>query len=418
MRQNGVGNNVQMNRVKSSFWGSVKGKALPATLYVLIYTAYTFAYANKMSVALIRPLYILFYAMTVWYMLKSYSFYNTSKFLKWLSLLLAMFVVYGLILYLNGTDGWREYREPSSFLLDYIPSLLPLFVFYYFGRRGIISEQWYKALFVLFLFNALMMYAGEQRTLLEKSLTGERDFISNSGYYVASLLPLICFFDKKRGIQYIIAALIIGLTVFCFKRGAILCVGIAFVYFMYTSLKTTKSINRIAVLLLVVIVIFLLYIYIENLMSANEFFAIRVTETMEGNSSGRDDIFGFFLNYFFSNENGLNFLWGNGAYGTVKIYGIEAHTDWLEMAIDFGVIGLIVFLFYWINVYKNISFAKNRISPVFYTAIMMCFIFNFSRTFFSMSIGSMSFITASILGSGMGLIDTKKKQILQHVKEL
>lgn len=393
----------------TSFWRSITGNALPVTVYLLIYTTYTFAYANSLSVSIIRLSYLLFYALTAWYFLKSFSFLKTSKFLKYLSLLLVIFVIYGVSLYLNGTSGWKESREPDSFLYDYIPSLLPVFVFYYFGRRSVINERWFRVFFIIFLLNTIMLYLREQRTLLETSLTGDKDFISNSGYLFASLLPLIAFFDKRRIIQYVLASIILVLTIICFKRGAVLCAGLSFAYFIFTSIKNTKSSKKILIFLFVAVAIYTLSGFVENLMVTNNFFYSRVMDTVEGKSSGRDDIYGFFIDYFFSSENGIHFLFGNGAYGTVKIYGIEAHTDWLEIAIDFGLVGLIIFTLFWVNVYKNIRYAYKHISPGFYTSIVMCFIFFFSRTFFSMSIGDISFVTACVFGCGMGLIDKERK---------
>ncbi len=409
MRQSGISNCVQMTKEKPSLFSSITGKALPASIYMLVYTAYTFAFANGMNVNLIRLLYAVYYAMTAWYMLKCFSMLKTSSFLKYLNILLVLFILYGVDLYLSGTAGWKEQRENTSFLVDYIPSLLPVFVFYYFGRKGLINERWFRIFFVLFFFNILMLYLNEQRKLLETSLTDERDFISNSGYFVASLIPLIAFYDKRKLVQYILGGLILGFTIFCFKRGAILCVGLSFAYFMFTSFKSSKLSSKISILLLLSVIVYFLSGYVENLMDSSDFFYHRVMETKEGNSSGRDNIYGYFLSYFFSADNGLNILWGNGAYGTVKIYGIEAHMDWLEMAVDFGILGLTVFALFWKSVYRNIRLGKRLISPAYYMAIMMCFIFFFSRTFFSMSIGDLSFVTASIIGSGMGLIDSARR---------
>ena len=413
MRQVGIANNNKMNNSDSSFWLSIGGKTLPATMYMLVYTIYTFVFANNMNVNLIRLSYVVYYAMTAWFIVCSVKYCRSSKFYRRLTLLTTLFIIYGIVLYINGTAGWKEHREPSSFLLDYIPRILPIFAFYYFGRRGIINERWFRIVFVLFFLDVIMLYLSQQRSLIENSLNGETDFVNNSGYMVASLLPLICFFEKSKTVQFILAGAIIGFTIICFKRGAILCVGLSFIYFLYISLKRTKRRNRILIIILFAVSLFVLYGFIENLMDSNEFFFNRVMETKEGKSSGRDNIYGFFLNYLFSTDNGMNLIWGNGAYGTTKIYGTEAHNDWLEVAIDFGIVGLIIFVVFWLSIYKNIKVANKRISTALFSAVVMCVIFVFSRTFFSMSIGDMSFVSACVLGCGMGLIDREKNRIIQ-----
>lgn len=409
MKQVGITNYNKVNCADSSFWSSVAGKALPATMYMLVYSIYTFVFANDMNVNLIRLTYGVYYAMTAWFIICSIKYCKSSRFLKYLTLLTTIFIIYGVFLYINGTTGWKEHREPSSFLLDYIPRILPIFAFYYFGIRGIINERWFRIFFILFFLDVLLLYLSQQRSLIENSLNGETDFVNNSGYMVASLLPLICFFDKSKIVQFVLAAVIIGFTIICFKRGAILCAGLSFIYFLYISLKTTKRRNKILIVILFVASLFVLSGFIENLMDSNDFFFNRVIETKEGKSSERDNIYGFFLNYFFSADNGFNFIWGNGAYGTTKIYGTEAHNDWLEVAIDFGIVGLILFMSFWLSIYKNIRYSKKYISTALFSAVVMCVIFIFSRTFFSMSIGDLSFVSASVLGCGMGLIDRERK---------
>lgn len=403
-----------MSSIKTTFWSHIFGKCKPATMYMLVYTAYILAFANDMNVYLIRLLYGAFYAMTAWYTIQCLSYLGSSKYVKYLFLLFLLFVVYGVILLITGTTGWMRQIDPSSFLTYYLPSILPIFSFYYFGMRGYIDEKWFRAFFALFFLNVVMQYFKEERTILENSLMGEGDFINNTGYTIASLLPLICFFDKRKAVQYTFAVIIFAFIMITYKRGAVICAAITFIYFIYVSMKNTKSTNKISTFIVVVAAIFFMSRYVENLMDSNEFFNKRVAESLEGNSSGRDELYTFFFDYFFSAENGLNIFFGNGAKATARIFGQVAHNDWLEFAIDFGVLGLVIYLLYWVSIYKNIRFARGRIGSAFRTAVVMCVIFNFSRTFISMSIGNMSIVSACVFGCGMGLIDSERRSVLDR----
>ena len=108
-------------------------------------------------------------------------------------------------------------------------------------------------------------------------------------------------------------------------------------------------------------------------------------------------------------ENGRHFILGNGAFGTVKLFGYEAHNDWLEYAIDMGIVGLILYCIYWIRISKNyFAYSKFNSNNPILIAMGMVIIVNFLRSFFSMSLDDMSFFSAAVLGFTMAKADVER----------
>ena len=380
------------------------GRALGATLYVLIYSLYTAAFSFNLNVNLIRLSYVLFYVFSVWYALKVVLKGNWSPFLRILILFCSLVLIYGVIFLVQGTSYGNI--QSSTFLIIHAVSVLPLFTFYYFGKYEKLTNNWFALMLILFAFDAYCLYYHNRFLLLESIINSDEGFTNNSGYIWASLLPFVAFLNKRKTLQYLCIGIILFFVITCFKRGAILVAVVALLYFVLHSMQKSGWIQKTLVVFLTLAVVVLLFNYIESLLSENLFFAERMEQTLEGDSSGRDNIYSFFYNYFFSAENGANMILGNGAFATVKLRGIEAHNDWLEYAIDMGLIGIVFYFLYWKRIANNyFFFSKHKKDETIFIAMGMVVIVNLVRTFFSMSFNDMSFFSAALIGYTMAVVD-------------
>lgn len=111
-----------------------------------------------------------------------------------------MFVVYGILYYLYGpiyiSPASGERMHKLSYTTTILKSLSPLFPIYYYSKRGKITSEfiqiWIIPLFVVaVIFYFDQMQAAMLRHLMDDSVT------NNGGYYIASLIPLLCSFHKK-----------------------------------------------------------------------------------------------------------------------------------------------------------------------------------------------------------------------------
>ena len=65
----------------------------------------------------------------------------------------------------------------------------------------------------------------------------------------------------------------------------------------------------------------------------------------------------------------FNKLFGFGTAATERTYlGMKAHSDWIEVLFDYGILGIVLYVFYFINLIK--LYVKNRKSD--YSSIYLC----------------------------------------------
>ena len=384
------------------------GKAIGATLYALLFTVYTIVYTLTDNFILIRISYGLFYAVSFWYFIKILIDKNNSKFIRILNFLFIIIILYGIVSLLN-TQSWQGHINKFTFLRVHFVSIIPIYAFYYFGKNGRIKKEWFALLFFVFVADAYLLYYHNRVLMMENILNADEGFTNNIGYEWASLLPLIAFFDKKKIIQYVSIVFIMFFVLTCFKRGAIIISVAGLLYYLLMSMRKTGVLQKLLIVIMTIGVVVFLYNYFESLITSNAFFSHRMEMTIEGDSSGRDDIYSYFFGFLFSGKNGINILFGNGAFATIKLLGIEAHNDWLEYAIDLGLFGVILYLIYWTRVLKNyFSYSKDNSNNPILLAMGMVIIMNLLRSFFSMSLDDMSFFSSAVLGYTMAEADNAR----------
>ena len=208
------------------------------------------------------------------------------------------------------------------------------------------------------------------------------------------LLPALAYFYKKPLMKYGFTVLIIILTFFALKRGAILTVFIATLFMVWhnsvNSRRKTVTSPIIAVSMMLALVLLFRYI-----IESNAYFQLRFSDTLSGDVSGRDDLYPLFIDTFLNKSSFLHQLFGYGANGSLLLFEVYAHNDWLELAIDTGILGLIVYCYYWISLYKSMREAKKY--PPAYLAIGLFLIIEITRGMFSMSYESLSIFSTSVL---------------------
>lgn len=128
----------------------------------------------------------------------------------------------------------------------------------------------------------------------------------------------------------------------------------------------------------------------------NKYIQHRIEQTEEGATSGRDVIFAKLFSYFMHETSAWQFYFGSGANHTVAVAGNYAHNDWLELAVNQGCLGILVYLIYWICMYK--TWRNSKSNSIIYSSFgAICVIF-FLSTFFSMSYDNMSIYATLCLG--------------------
>lgn len=329
---------------------------------------------------------------------------NLPIYFHGLNILVMMLTIYGIIPILNGAtatfSAGGEFHSFASYnyLKNAYLSLMPIYAFYYFSVTGYLTENKLKVWIFLFFISVTLSYFQDQEDALLHALeigSSREEFTNNTGYKFLALIPAMVLFRKKplimySGLAYIIVFLIMGM-----KRGAILIGALSSLYFVFSSFKLVEKSKRKKLVLFIIVLAIVGFQATQYMLDNSDFFLTRIESTLSGNSSHRDELFGFFWSHYWSGTNLFEFLFGNGAWGALKLFYNNPHNDWLLVMTEQGLIGIVIYLIYWRCFIKQCSVSTNIEARI---AISMIAIIYFSRTLFSMSYADMTYVVTSVLG--------------------
>ena len=354
-----------------------------------------------------------FYSQLVLLLLVFWSFYhftiilfqkNKTFFFKSLIVLTCMYIVYGLFLFL--TDGMvvhgKSAINPPTYLYieTYLLSLLPIFSFYYFTKSGKIDISIMNVLVPIFILVSITEFYRSQaemmQLILEKRKVLVDEITNNGGYIVASVLPTLLVYRNKKIIQYSCLVICAIFVLISMKRGAILISMLSILFILNDSLKHSKRVHKILTFSLIAIMAIILICAFNSLLSSSDYFFERLQATKDGDTSSRDELYGEFIYFFINDANIFQQFIGIGANGTLKISFNYAHNDWLETLINQGIIGILIFISFWRNFFRETH--ASYLSEQSRYVVLTVFFFGITKTFFSMSIGEMTTYTNCVLG--------------------
>ena len=335
---------------------------------------------------------------------------NNPIYFKGFNMLMLLFTVYGFALIisspstlyypLSGKD-MPSYNYVKSIYL----SLLPIYPFYYYTKKGYLTAERLRIWGLIFLASVTLSYFRMQRDALAELFeegSSVEEVTNNMGYLFLSILPMLVIYRKKPLLQFAAFAFVMAFLIMGMKRGAIAIGFVSSAYFMWKIISRSRGKTRfVFIFLSVAICVSVVYFFVHE-MATSDYMQQRLESTMEGNSSGRDMLYSFFWHYFTDEADVLHYLIGRGANGTLEIYYNYAHNDWLEIAVNQGVLGLVVYALYYLSFYKTWKRATNTDARTILA--LMLFIF-FAKTMFSMSYADMTFVSTSTLGYALATVN-------------
>lgn len=307
---------------------------------------------------------------------------NNPVYFKSFNMLMLLFTVYGFALIVSSPStlyyplsgkAMPSYNYIKSIYL----SLLPIYPFYYYTKKGYLTAERLSIWGLIFLASVTLSYFRMQREalaqLVEESSSVE-EVTNNMGYLFLSILPMLVIYRNKPLLQFATFAFVMAFLIMGMKRGAIIIGAISAIYFMWRVIKRSKGNTRfLFIFLSVAICVGVVYFFIYE-MATSDYMQHRLESTMEGNSSGRDNLYSFFWHYFSDEADVLHYLIGRGANGTLEIYYNYAHNDWLEIAVNQGVLGLVVYAFYFLGFYKTWKCATNTDAKTILALMLFIFL--------------------------------------------
>lgn len=354
--------------------------------------------------------------ISAFYVIHANVKYKLPKYFTYLNLLLVMFTIYGLWYIINGEAylvGGARYVKKSSYLVSIYSSLLPIYAFYVLTMQGWLKESNLRLWIVVFFIVAYIQFYMEGLWWIEEAYQSGAsldNIRNNSGYLFVALIPCLAFYYNKPLIQYIAIGIVVFMLFTGLKRGAILIGSIAAVILIRHIVSGKESKRVVGRQVITIIGFFALivvgYYYLNNL-SNEDAFNNRMEQTVEGDTSGRERITSAIINYLQNRTTPIQKIFGSGARASVKYIGIEAHNDWLEIAMAQGLVGVLLFLLYWIAFFK--CYRKTNKQSTERLALGLLFFIFFMRTFFSMSYNSMPVYATCIMGYCLAQLTINEK---------
>jgi hypothetical protein len=215
--------------------------------------------------------------------------------------------------------------------------------------------------------------------LIEEYGSGENT--NNAAYCFVSylpFLPIVLKEYKKLGIMSIFVA--VGFLLSGAKRGAILCAAVAAVVSVYFLIKNKKM--KFKLILSGLIVCIPLYFFVAKEYSENDYLQKRVEDTKENKSSGRDVAYTMLWGHWVNDQNIVTQLFGNGSAQSVAVWGNYAHNDWLELLIDNGLVGCLLYFAIFISLFRQIH--RTKIGSIYQLTLYLSVLMWLMKTIYSM----------------------------------
>ena len=327
------------------------------------------------------------------------NFSRLPRFLNATFVLILMYIIYGVIHMIFGTPVISKYGFSASsnyvYLQASLNSLLPIFVFYDFTKKGLLTEDRIKKYLFLFLIVFILLFVHNSLSLMQEDKQEENT--NNIAYMFVTLVPFVYFYYKKPLLQYIIILTLSVFVILGVKRGAILVFLVSVVYFLFAKLKTGSNKKTVNVLLAAMLLLFAIS-FVQYRLAVSEYLNLRIEQTAEGSTSGRDILYKAIWNEVSQETNLLTFIFGRGANSTIGIAGNYAHNDWLETLCNNGALGAVILGYFFLVLFKLLFVVKRNLPSYYFDSFFTLFLIVSMKSVFSMSIQNMEISTTMLLG--------------------
>lgn len=361
---------------------------------VILYYSQGVLYSNNHIIAKISLL--LFLGISFFYFIK---FFLLKKIKDMMFISISLFILLNTFGFLSALDFSEVYIFQYKNMLI---TFLPFFPIYYLASKGYIDRE--KIIYMFFLIFPIFvaLFYSYEKNIVDSYDIKEENVVNNIGYYFLSIMPYT-FLIKRKYLSISTFFLLFYFIILSSKRGALILAVLALIVFLVYQFKNIER-KKIIQSIIVSIVGLILFLKISfNQFIQNEYLISRLQRTDDG-GSGRDVIYTNLWLSWYNSDNLINYLFGFGFLSSTKFSGNGdlAHNDWLELLINFGILGVVIYLMFFISIFKAIL-VKKLLMPYKYALISFLLI-AFFQTFFSMFYAApaaifMTILCAYILGS-------------------
>lgn len=295
-----------------------------------------------------------FVLLSLYCVYEDYIRYGFSGIEKAILIFTGLNLIYFFVSYL--------WSNPSTTTLgNTLYALLAFVIFAFLGKEGILTQKFILVSAILLTVAAIPSFYNAQQLALAKLASGGDETTVNASTIFLMLLPLL-FCLRNRVVSLVLFCVCLFFLISGAKRGNILAAVIPAVLYAWMLYKENKrNVFKISVLIIAIAAIAL---WIKDLVLSDEYLLRRLEQTLEGNTSGRDVIYSTMWDMWYGVGSIVNLLFGYGYNGTFLYSPMHkfAHNDWLEILVDFGLLGAIFYAAIFIS-FARLYFMLDKGNP-------------------------------------------------------
>lgn len=315
--------------------------------------------------------------VSLFFMLRVITLKSKQPPFVWVWFFLILLNVLGY-LFTSNLEESSNFSQIKTILI----ATLPFYPFYYLTRKSIIQRKHLIVLFLVMLAVSILQFYYNKQTILSMRLSDREDVVNNIGYYFVMLVPYVFLF-KKKILSLLSLFIILIFVIQSAKRGALIVALVGTTIFIYHQLFLQKSTHFVRNFALSAIALISISLYLYNYFLNNDYLIARLDQIDEG-GSGRSTIYSNLLSSWYRSDDIINFIFGYGFRSSVRYSGTGnlAHNDWLEMLINFGLLGFLTYFLIFVSLIYSI-FSKGTKSQNKFVILSITLIW-FSTSLFSM----------------------------------
>lgn len=312
-------------------------------LMLAVYFSQGALYATGSPIGKLALFAVLF--ISIYFFFRSVLLLSQKSLIYYSILILVLINVFGFLM--KGEFGGIYFSQ----LRNILTATLPFFACYYLAKKGYLNEKHLMLFFFLMLPLTVLAFYFSRNELISESIATEDNVVSNVAYSFVSLIPFVFFFGKRKVLAIISLMALVFLIIQGAKRGALVTASVGVLVFglyQFFSVPPGKKIRSYVIAVLgCVCMVFIAFYFFKS----NEFLIQRMQSISEG-GSGRDSIYSALWTAWLNSDDFLVYLLGFGFVATIDKSGsgFLAHNDWLELLVNFGLLGVLVYFLIFLGI--------------------------------------------------------------------
>jgi O-antigen ligase len=360
-----------------------------AYIYLLLWLVLAFLPYVYFSTKVYYALLFVFSFTALIFSIYTFLKFNLPTYFKVLFIFVFFLSVYGAYIAFLGEDiywqGGGRVVNSYDYFLWLSTSMLSSIVVYYFSSRNLLQDVEMKVFFLIAFVSsiyAFQVFLNEKMIEAAKLGLSDEEFTVTCVYSFLSLLPFVVLLKRNVFLQFSSVCAIFIYCVLGVKRGPIFLCIICSLFFVWNLLQGSSIKKKVYVMLLLMGVSIGIYEFILGQIENSPYFALRVEQTLAGDTSGRDSYGKNIIDYYLNHTNIREFFLGIGANQTLSVNVSFAHNDWLGILLEQGLVGVLLYLFYWFGFFM--SWLKSKKCKDAFIALGILLLIGIGKSLFSM----------------------------------